>query len=157
MLVIGMFSGLAVVSQAHKDQALIETGVRADGVVSDVRIDIRRDTNNNSNSRTSKNKSSKITYVSFTAENKQEYTTKFSEKYKGGKTGISVSAKEDMGKKMTVFYDKSNPNQAVVEGKEASATTGYMIGGGFLFFGLFVIIACTIQLKKKKEKEDDKL
>lgn len=147
-----MFSGLSVVSHAHRDQTLIETGVRTEGVVSDVRIDIRRDTSSNSNSSSSKNKSSKITFVSFTAENGQEYTTKFSEKYKGGRTHISVSTKEDMGKKMTVFYDKSNPNQAVVEGKQASSTVGYIIGGGFFLFGLFIIIACARQLKKKKNE-----
>lgn len=152
LVIIGLISGISVTSTANQHKAIIDSGVKAEGTVTDVRIEIRRGTSGTGNSSSTKDKSTKTTVVSFTAENSKTYNTQFTEKYKGLKSNVTAEEQEDMGKTMTVFYDSSNPENSVIEGKEVSVGLGYILGGGFLFFGLFIVIACTIQLKKKKKE-----
>lgn len=123
MLVQGIVNGVSWANYAHEDRDLIAEGARATGVITDIELNIRHGRGTESYT---------IFTVSFTAENGKTYThIDDNEPYRSREDGdLEEVSKKWLDKEVTVLYDPSDPNNAVVEGWENSISMAY--AGGIL-------------------------
>ena len=146
VLVIGVYIASGNVPEAREDQRIMAEGVRTVGTITDVQAKKVR-----SSSRGAGQGSRKVMDVSYSDNRGQNHVVSYREPYRDAEEGSEEAVRKRLlGTEVGVFYDRSDPGKAVVEGDDASVAGAYALGIGMGLFGLVFVAAGVWELKKRR-------
>lgn len=131
LVLVGTPMGISMLVDGYADQRVINTGIHAEGTVTEV------------DRRKSGSKLREYVTVSYKAAGGQELTVTDSERVNTiGFKSTNVDSKQ------TVYYDPDNPETAVILGWNAKPLDGYLVGGGFVGGGAVMMAVSLWRIKK---------
>ncbi|MDK1326634.1 DUF3592 domain-containing protein [Arthrobacter sp. zg-Y1143] len=145
LLLAGLFLGIDDISDSHRDHQLISMGVQTQGTVTEVVFEHRR-----------KKGDKKVVTASYQDTKGHTHSVTYKDPYRSKEEGSKAEVSKKLrGAGVTVFYERSNPGEAVVQGQEASTGVGYFIIAFFGLLSCLFLVPLVKGLKKKAKPADE--